>query len=82
VVRSCTRLHTDLRSRRYKAVKFLQPLPSAQALLPHRLVTPIYAVKLKYVLCQVHADTLNLHLGFLLILTGANDITSLALDAD
>jgi hypothetical protein len=82
-MRACACLHANLRSRRYTAVELLQPPPSTQALPPHRLLMPIHAVQLKHVLCQVHTDSNNLHLGFLLIPDWCkNDITSLALDAD
>jgi hypothetical protein len=48
-------------------LKFLQPLASPEAPPPHHLLLLVHAVYLKHVLCQINANALNLHLGFLLI---------------
>ena len=57
-------------------LQLLQPLPSAQAALPYRVVVSIHPVQLKHVLCQVHADSNNLHLDSSSLLTGATHIQS------
>jgi hypothetical protein len=66
MVRACARLHPNLGSRRHTPLQLPQPLPPAQLPLPYRLVVPIDPVQLKHILCHVHANSHNLHLGFLL----------------
>jgi hypothetical protein len=61
-----TRLKADLGSRWDMALQLRQPSASAEALLPHSVFLGIHAVYLKHILCQINADSNNLHVGLLL----------------